>query len=128
MYIIIKVPRQQQKKRVNIDILLQSTFCTACMGFLPHQDTRLSLNMLSIMHYKVPPMAWASMQVQSMTRQVPHNQLDITTLNTWCSATSKNLSMANKCTKGNRNIRWTKLFKFSHCTLVALVHNSHQNA
>ena len=116
------------KKRVNIDILLQSTFCTACMGFLPHQDTRLSLNMLSIMHYKVPPMAWASMQVQSMTRQVPHNQLDITTLNTWCPATSKNLSMANKCTKGNRNIRWTKLFKFSHCTLVALVHNSHQNA
>ena len=39
----------------------------------------------------------------------------------------KTWSMANKCTKGNRNIRWTKLFKFSHCTLVALVHNSHQN-
>ena len=40
----------------------------------------------------------------------------------------KTWTMANKCTKGNRNIRWTKLLKFSHCTLVALVHNSHQNA
>ena len=32
----------------------------------------------------------------------------------------KTWSMANKCMKGNRNIRWTKLFKFCHCTLLAL--------